>query len=124
VTGPRTLEGEDLTRIITGEQKKSKKKYVIAESSDGKAVLIDKKWSLYSKDLIEYKPENVELYNLISDKNQLMNVSEKYPKIVKDKIDILREFEEKQKLNKKTAYPFPDWIDEVKREKLVKEGYF
>ena len=114
--GPQNLEGEDLFNI--------KKDYVIAESQDDKTVIIDKKWSLLVKSSMIDDPDQIELYDLMNDKNQLVNVAQKYPKVTAIRINILKKYIMDQGKKPKNEYVFPDWVDEVKKEKIIKEGYF
>jgi arylsulfatase A-like enzyme len=115
-TGPEYLEGEDLFDI--------KKDYVVSEEGGSQKTIEDKKWKLYFKDYKNVTPDNTELYDLENDLYEQKDVSKENPKIVEEKIIQLNEFLNKNKNILKQKYNFPDWIDEVKREKLVKEGYF
>ena len=122
--GPKNLEGEDLSGLIKGTQKESKKDYVISEGDRDRAIIIDKKWSLYNKDLIGFDPKKMELFDLVNDKNQLVNVIDNYPEVVAQKVDILKKYEQEQSKHASSQFPFPSWIDDVKKQKLIKEGYF
>ena len=122
--GPTNLEGEDLTGLMKGTQKESKKDYVISEEDRNKAVIIDKKWSLYTRDLYKYDPLQMELYDLVNDKNQLVNVINNYPEVVAKEVDILKKYEIKQKKYILVESSFPAWLDDIKKQKLIKEGYF
>ena len=102
----------------------SKKEFVISESGGDRATIIDKKWSMYIRDLAKYKTESLELYDLENDKNQLTNAAEKYPEVVSKMIERLKSFSERQQKIRQGESVFPDWVDEVKKEKMKREGYF
>lgn len=124
VTSPEYIEGEDLTKLMTGKQNKVKKEFIVSEDSEQQAVITDKKWSLYLKNLYDPELKDIALYDLENDKNQLSNVAEKYPNIVAEKINYYKEFRQKNTQAKQREYNFPAWLDEIKKQKLINEGYF
>ena len=121
---PDYLEGENMADLISGKTKTSKKKYVVSEQRDDQKTVVDKKWKLYFKDYKNISIDNMELYDLENDLYEQKNLVKEKPEVVDIKINQLKEFLNTYQKNTQPKYNFPDWIDEIKKEKLINGGYF
>lgn len=120
---PNYLEGISLTRLIAGVSFPYKNEYQIGQGYNLKVESIQNGiWKLQVK---KNQGNNVyELYNLVFDKEEKNNLYGKLPWVgsyLKHKMDSI--------LSKGPNFPnitspFPSWVDDVKRQKLEKEGYF
>lgn len=128
--GPQNLEGEDLSKLIGNKFIRTKKKYIVLEQDAKQRTIVDRNWKL---NLIDYKnitTDNTALYNLKDDLYEKHDLSKKRPDIVKNKIAQLKDFLKKTRDNNSDnsyaddKYKFPNWIDEIKKQKLIEEGYF
>ncbi|HJX59416.1 MAG TPA: sulfatase [Patescibacteria group bacterium] len=117
---PEWLQGIDLTGLISDYPLAKKNRFVVSESYGLQYRSIrDGEWELMTNN-----DGKVELYNMKEDFYEKENVAEKYPVVVDELTTAMNKI-----LAKKTVFPsvdvgFPDWLDEVKRRKLEKEGYF
>lgn len=123
VAPPDQVQGIDLTDSILDFAFAKTNRYLMSEQAGGYIRSIrDNRWKLYVN---KYGPEEKrELYDLAQDPLEQKNIEYQNQKVTRR---LLRELE--KILKNKTNYPqintqFPQWIDETKRQKLKREGYF
>ena len=121
---PEYVEGKNLAGVIGGEKSWMENRYIVSEQDDLQKAVVDKKWKMYFKDYKNMSSDNMELYDIENDLYEQNNLLKSNPKEAKIKIKQLNEFVKTISDKTPKKYNFPDWIDEVKREKLIKEGYF
>ena len=119
---PAQLQGESLIPLIENTNS-SIRDYQIAQK--GKDWIV----SFRKNDLkiIIENSEVTELYNLASDPGEtknLLNSGENYEKIARALLEAYNQIIKNQVVYPNPKSSFPAWMDEGKRERLKKEGYF
>lgn len=115
------FEGLNLEGLILGNPKAKTNTYLLSEYSEGSVQSIrDKQWKLYIHN--DTQPSTLELYDLSIDPLEQQSVISQYPDVITRLSQALLAAR-RSNIPKKTN-TFPNWIDEEKRKKLIREGYF
>lgn len=114
----KQFQGNDLFSFVDN-------KYVISQRpSIGKQSILTKEWKLILNQDFN-KNITLELYNLKKDYNEKKNVVSDNPNIVASLYKNLNTILERQPLYyQKNNQPFPTWINQEERKKLIQTGYF
>lgn len=117
---PAQAQGKSLVPLIENP-KLSVNDYQIAQKGAGDYISTFRKgdWKLIMKDL-----QAIELYNLEKDPGEQVNVIKEHGEKA---LELYIEYNiiiSKQPMYGSLEPPFPDWIDEEKRQRLKEEGYF
>ncbi len=131
VRKPSWLEGLDLTDLAMGRLVSPVNQYVFSERSlsDEKGNVLlersiqDKQWKLYLKDSIN-GIKSIELYNYQEDSLEQHNLEAVNPGVTRVLLRNLENTLNKKPVFSKIENPFPAWIDNLKRKKIINEGYF
>ncbi|MCL4338147.1 sulfatase-like hydrolase/transferase [Patescibacteria group bacterium] len=118
ISTPAQFQGNDL--FSTYENK-----YVVTQRLQiGKQAILTKDWKLIINQNFNGNIMR-ELYNLDNDYNETKNVIFEYPGIAASMENKLNTILDKQPVyEQKDNQPFPAWVDQEERKKLIKTGYF
>ncbi len=117
---PSWAEGVSFSDIIFKTIRGIPNRHIFSEYNNGVIRSIrNTKWKLYAH--TTESPVRFELYDMGRDPTEQRDVSARYPDIVKS---LYRKLIADYGNIQPKQYHFPDWIDEQKREKLIREGYF
>jgi arylsulfatase A-like enzyme len=123
IRSPQNIDGIDLSGLIMGKPDSLRNNYLVGQHFYQPLYSIrDTHWKLYLNK--QNKKEPVELYNLQKDFFEYNNIAVAYPDVVNRLSKELNSIVNSPKMPTVTERPFPSWIDEEKRRKLIKEGYF
>lgn len=118
---PEWLQGTDLTGLILGYPFAKKNKYIVSESYG----LLHRsirggKWELEENNITG----KVELYDIKNDFYEKENLADNYPSVVKKLTKAMNNILEKRPDFPHIDVGWPNWLDEIKRKQLEREGYF
>ncbi len=115
---PDQAQGQSLLPLINHPEK-GINTYQLAQKDGDTASFRKEDWKLI---IVDSEPFG--LYNLAADPREKINLLRENPVKVKELFRDYRGVIEKQKNYSSLQPPFPGWLEETKRQRLQKEGYF
>lgn len=124
VKKPGYIQGIDLSDLIYGIPGAKKNNYIVGQIPYAKpplASISDGQWKLIVNTDTN---SSVDLFNLNTDMNEQKNIAANNSEIVRRLRQELDRIMNNQNVKPIKEFNFPDWIDDEKRKKIIKEGYF
>ena len=119
---PEQTQGKSLVSFL--KEGRAPERYAVSERGYKIASIQNERWKLIAYRYLEQDPA-LELYDLAADPKEQTNLAYKNPEMAESLLSKLRTILEESRVKYQvTQPPFPEWIDEEKRERLIEQGYF
>lgn len=115
------VEGTSFANYLLGRALLQKEQYLFSEHANWSSVRSGK-WKLYTQK--EGNETKIELYNTQKDPDEQKDIHNTEIVITNNLLIVLKKFRNTHQITSPTNSTFPEWIDPLKKDKLIKEGYF